>query len=828
MLVAFAMLASNAFAANVAKIGDTEYATFEEAFTALSDGQTLELLSDVTLVNRMSKWGNSTDSMTVDLKGFTITCVANMTALDSEHDYDAVFDIWNVRILFQNGTINDNANTTGTTINSIEGAHVTTNDMHIMFTPNGINEKGVINYGSLVADEGSKLYVNNCVVDITNGCGVQICSTSEGYFMNSQFTQTTDKTKQLPGQQNCLAASSGGVVKVYSGRFISDKHCLRVYNSGGAVYVLGPAVLKGTSTTLSIDNSTASVDWEGKPNYAGPGYAYITSGEWQGDVISTQISNQGVYSIEVTGGRYFQQPSNIAKLTIKTGYSEMDNKDGSWSVVKTEDKKTDFSAVDENSVVVPAEDTEVEGEKEVKQINVAGVDLVVKDNAVLTVGKGGVIVGKDGEGNYGKIMVEAGGKLVVNGLVYNDSIENIVILSDENKSGEFLISPDVALYGDQRPSATVEMVANIGKNSDDNYAWYRFGCPMSEVTSFTRVEHTATTYIQKWDAATGEWVNITSLSDFKAFEGYYMSTDADYNNYKYAFTGKLFGNTNSDVTFDGEAGQWAYFANSYTGRASAQKILEEAIASNELHSIKLWDESKKTFDQNVTIAKITMGLVNPNLLNIAPLRPVVFKAAKADPTLKFNYREAIWEVANPQSQVVARKAAPSYDAIIFLTFGNAEVDMYANETLSDDFDSETDSEYQDCGDAIKAYAVVGKSNLSSVGRKSLHETTIEIVANADTTINVSCTYLLSGDYALIDADSVKHDISQASDIFTISLEKNVPVQLTLVDNNQPTSLENVKTVAAKGLYSVTGLYLGEDIQALPSGMYIYNGKKVVK
>ena len=45
----------------------------------------------------------------------------------------------------------------------------------------------------------------------------------------------------------------------------------------------------------------------------------------------------------------------------------------------------------------------------------------------------------------------------------------------------------------------------------------------------------------------------------------------------------------------------------------------------------------------------------------------------------------------------------------------------------------------------------------------------------------------------------------------------------------PTAIENTEVKAnAKGIFTLTGQYLGEDFNAIPAGIYIVNGKKMVK
>ena len=69
------LMTGSVFAANVAKIGDTEYATIDAAIGAVQNGETIELLSDITV----SGYFVYNKSFTIDGKGKTITCASPNT-----------------------------------------------------------------------------------------------------------------------------------------------------------------------------------------------------------------------------------------------------------------------------------------------------------------------------------------------------------------------------------------------------------------------------------------------------------------------------------------------------------------------------------------------------------------------------------------------------------------------------------------------------------------------------------------------------------------------------------------------------------------------------
>lgn len=74
-LVASAFMACFTQAEGVAKVGDTEYATIDAAIGAVQNGETIELLSDITV----SGYFVYNKSFTIDGKGKTITCASPNT-----------------------------------------------------------------------------------------------------------------------------------------------------------------------------------------------------------------------------------------------------------------------------------------------------------------------------------------------------------------------------------------------------------------------------------------------------------------------------------------------------------------------------------------------------------------------------------------------------------------------------------------------------------------------------------------------------------------------------------------------------------------------------
>ena len=99
------MAVIGASAANVAKIGTTEYATFEAAWNAVQDGETITLLADCNgngLKAPQEKFNNI--GLTVDFNGFTYTVDGNLVG-STGTETQAFQLLKDNTITFKNGTI---------------------------------------------------------------------------------------------------------------------------------------------------------------------------------------------------------------------------------------------------------------------------------------------------------------------------------------------------------------------------------------------------------------------------------------------------------------------------------------------------------------------------------------------------------------------------------------------------------------------------------------------------------------------------------------------------------------------------------------------------
>ncbi len=144
---------------NVAKVGDTEYATLSEAISAWTEGTTLTLLTDVTINEKIYINGNITK--TLDLNGKTITLASN----SNEQRVIQVND---------NQTVFNLLDGSGTNAGRLTGVNPGNND-------NGWSGALYINSGATVNMYGGTITGNRT----KNGAGVWI--DGRGHRGNAKF-----------------------------------------------------------------------------------------------------------------------------------------------------------------------------------------------------------------------------------------------------------------------------------------------------------------------------------------------------------------------------------------------------------------------------------------------------------------------------------------------------------------------------------------------------------------------------------------------------------------------------------------------------------------
>jgi hypothetical protein len=73
-------------------------------------------------------------------------------------------------------------------------------------------------------------------------------------------------------------------------------------------------------------------------------------------------------------------------------------------------------------------------------------------------------------------------------------------------------------------------------------------------------------------------------------------------------------------------------------------------------------------------------------------------------------------------------------------------------------------------------------------------------------------------------------VEGATYMFSVPANTTVEGRFQIVPiANMPTAIENIEeTAAIKGIYTLSGQFVGNDYHALPAGVYVVDGKKIVK
>ena len=280
---------------DVASIGDEGYATLQEAFNAVKDGDTIELLKDIEVnegINGVSYTGDA--DFTVDFNGFTFTSNTTNSAFvivsDSSPD-----------VTLKNGTI---------TAGPSAYCTVVTDKADVVVTIENMTLNNSRSYGnSIKAFNNSTVNVNDTKVNSTNGAGGTEAAGGIVNITNCQY----DQGGFYDHNSTNMAASGGGTVNVYSGTFTSANYGAYIFNSGGTINIKGGTFDSEKAVLKSDTTSTAS----------SPSTIYVSGGDFAGE-----YSIMDGTELSITGGSFSEDPLDyvdkglaVAEIT-KKGSSE--------------------------------------------------------------------------------------------------------------------------------------------------------------------------------------------------------------------------------------------------------------------------------------------------------------------------------------------------------------------------------------------------------------------------------------------------------------------------------------------------------------------------
>jgi hypothetical protein len=165
-----------------------------------------------------------------------------------------------------------------------------------------------------------------------------------------------------------------------------------------------------------------------------------------------------------------------------------------------------------------------------------------------------------------------------------------------------------------------------------------------------------------------------------------------------------------------------------------------------------------------------------------------------------------------------------------LRFGVCFSDLAGNN--SDDFESGYDVVKYMNENSINLYATINGEDFSSVVTNNIVGKTLSLKTNNEIAYTMSFKNVEGEEYALLDKATNKVIAIEEGATYEFAAQPNSTVEgrFEIVPASKvATAIENTEVKAnVKGIYTITGQYLGENFDILPAGVYVVNGVKIVK
>ena len=599
---------------------------------------------------------------------------------------------------------------------------------------------------------------------------------------------------------------------------------------------------------------------------------FVSGGKWSVDVTANVVKgkvanpiSEDPYFFEVgdptdATAEIVNDPSKNAVLTNEDGEtyagSYTSETVGDDAEVKTSTATNQVVVSENTDVVVDKTDENNSTIVEVKKVTVEGdAQLSVKEGATLMVGTGSVLL--DENTTTGGLTVEAGAALVVDGLVYGSTEDNFVIEGQEAKSGIVLFSPETEFIREDHPKATYRFTSKSFRDGS-KWVYQRFGMPSVDGNVTVKSGNLEkNSYICTWDYATDDWgawsekIPAAGLvyTDAVPFQCYQLgSTNAKDAPITYDFVVELMGNANAPLNF--KAG-WNPYANSYTAPIDIKEFLTDVIAANGsdiLATIYLYkDLGNDTYTwQGINLSNVGKtyrvrengAMVKKTYdASIEPMQAFIMKLSNGDDaTTDINYLNNVY---NPAMGIDRPASAParsraSYNEMQIGAYNDLywdNISVMEGEQFSAAEDNGYDAPKYDHNKGLSLYVINGEQHMERMATDNADGMFIGINAPVAGTYTLDFSGIEGMNYSLIDMtnNTVVEIVEDGQYNFYAEAGQNDYRFQLVAPARVPTAIENVNAKAsAKGVYSISGQYLGEDINALPKGVYIINGAKVVK
>ena len=556
-----------------------------------------------------------------------------------------------------------------------------------------------------------------------------------------------------------------------------------------------------------------------------------------GDLYKTVTINAGNYTI-AEGDLEDTDPNDESNGLLGDDMAIVTNVDGSKAVMDSEDAA---------KVETVNEDVEITEDKVEKSL--VGVasnkTITVKSGKTLEIGEGGLVLADD----KAKLVVEDGGTVILHGNVNGNGTEgSIVINASEKTNTQFLIDPNVNVYGDEHPMATFSFTTKSYYDGTKT-VFQRFGMPTFDGTVNMTWTNGVQTMIYEYTNENGwgspiynDVTGSFTKTNAVPFNMYTMATNLpEGNNTVYSFSGRMMGNQNAPLTF---VRKWNYFANSYTAAIDIKEFLTDLKAkygSNMAATAYIYRPSDNMWDE-VTLgafelAEKTNGAIPVPQTKISPMQAFIlymYYGNNADGEIDYEtnvYNPGVG-IANPAP---ARVASNNIDAAMQMTIATENytdrMTLIEGASFNDGFDNGYDAHKYMENTPFNLYANNYEGQFGTVATDNLEGTILGFSALQDGTYTI--TFNGNAAYALKDmaANRVVNMENGTAYTFTAQAGQDDARFMVISRADAPTANEEVMMNAKRaGIYTVAGQYVGETsiLNTLPAGIYVVDGVKVVK
>jgi len=817
----------------VAKVGETEYTDLGEALKNSSENAHATLTKDKS-ISSLALGANK--DMYLDLGKHTLTMNMVMGA-----------QLCGSKLTITNGTIKCKSKLA---FNMVGSVNSTDKDYSVLIIGNDVT----VNNTYTTDDKGYFVAVDD--VDKPYGIVVNFSGTYNGqcpFYINGNLKTISDNAptfnigKDAEIYANSVAYAAGYGIWNYEGTATTSHHGFelragKLNVTGGKIVCTSDAPaddeLNGSgstsqasaiaamqhSTKLPVEINISGGEFEAyTPLYQAnpmnnPQEAYdkvkvtVTGGKFKATKGSKNVVWSENKKIALEGGVYNMNPSAYAangKVAVENT-DETTKADYPWMIDNVKAGITFQTAGEWSTAANWSGNAVATGETPVTVA--ANVTITGKAEAY------GISVNADNT-----ITIQKGGVLVVgkNGIAGITSADQLII----EDGGALVISP--AATTNNQPQATVVRTMNTQKKTgtieegESPYVRYYMGIPTIDKPAIN--SNGIQLYARDWDAAIG-WKDAT---EFKTtFKGYGVTSEEL--NEQATFAGQLIGN--ADATLAMPRRGFHFFANGWMASMDMYEVL------NQLDQLKNngFVEAAVTVciaeGQYQTLTRAQLNLY-PDWEQVSPLTTYFLHANKAA-TVTINYEKAAWNV-----QLAKKSAAPKRmmaaeeetNAVrIMLTAANGRQD---NVYLYDGEEFHA-TKMMNTKPNVNIFVEDGQNNYSTFASEDLEGTVIGIQTNSQTNYSLAFDFVKGETLYIKDLQTgVVTAMIEGAVYNFVATANETSHRFIISRHNAPTAIDEVMVnTAVKGVYSITGQYLGESsvLETLPQGIYVVDGQKYIK